>query len=147
MLLGAWRRFLEKSSYRVLSAENGEEAIDIYLGHHDRIALIVLDLGLPKIGGREVYLKMKEVNPQAKVMIISGYMDPDLLAEMRKLGARDFLQKPVTAPNSSGKDPGGPVSTCRPCLTSGATEVAGTKEAAAFPSLRCLLLFLLLNCQ
>lgn len=95
MLLRAWRHFLEKSSYSVLSAENGEDAIQIYLGHQDRIGLILLDLGLPKIGGREVYLKVKEVNPKAKVLIISGYLDPDLLAEMQRLGARDFLQKPL----------------------------------------------------
>lgn len=95
MLLRAWRQFLEKRSYRVLCAENGEQAIQMYLGHQEKIALILLDLGLPKIGGREVYLKVKEVDPKAKVLIISGYIDPDLLAEMRKVGARDFLQKPV----------------------------------------------------
>ncbi len=95
MLLRAWRHFLEKRSYRVLCAENGEQAIQMYLGHQEKIALILLDLGLPKIGGREVYLKVKEVDPKAKVLIISGYIDPDLLAEMRKVGARDFLQKPV----------------------------------------------------
>ena len=54
-------------------------------------------MGLPKLGGWEALQKMKEINPDIKVILASGYLDPELKADMLKSGAKDFIQKPYVA--------------------------------------------------
>ena len=51
-------------------------------------------MGLPKIGGQDVLLKMKNENPDLKVIIASGYLDPKLKSELEGAGVKYFLQKP-----------------------------------------------------
>jgi len=51
-------------------------------------------LGLPKLGGFEAFLKMKEINPTIKVVVANGYFDPNRKSEMLKAGTKNFVQKP-----------------------------------------------------
>jgi FixJ family two-component response regulator len=51
-------------------------------------------MGLPFLGGWEVFLKMREIDPGVKTIMASGYLDPKLKAEMLSAGAADFIQKP-----------------------------------------------------
>lgn len=83
-----------KHGYRVLTASDGEVAVEIYQRHKKTIDVVLLDLGLPKISGQDVLLKMKNENPNVKVVIASGYLEPQMSSEIEQAGVKYFLQKP-----------------------------------------------------
>ena len=85
---------LSRHGYQVLVASDGEQAIEVYRCYKLRIAAVLLDVGLPKIPGGQVFLKMKEENPDVRVVIVSGYLDPKMKAEMSYAGVKDFVGKP-----------------------------------------------------
>jgi len=94
MLLDLVKNILEGKGYQVLTAKDGLEAIRVYADHKDEVSLVLSDIGLPKLGGVGVFLKLKEMNPNLKAILASGYLDPELRSEMREAGATDFVQKP-----------------------------------------------------
>lgn len=94
MILDLLKEVLEGGGYKVMVAQNGEEAVDVYSNAKDRIAVVLSDMGLPKLGGWEAFQQMKQLNPRVKAILASGYLDPRLKSEMIKAGARDFIQKP-----------------------------------------------------
>ncbi len=94
MLLDLVKSLLEDRGYNVMTARDGQEGLDKYTTHHKQIACILTDMGLPKLGGWEMFLKMKEVNPDVKAILASGYCDPKIRSEMMNEGAKDFIQKP-----------------------------------------------------
>lgn len=94
MLLELLKAVLEEHGYRVLTAKDGLEAIDVFSSHKDEITLVISDMGLPKLGGWDAFQKMREIRGDAKVILASGYFDYNLKAEMVKAGAFDFIQKP-----------------------------------------------------
>ena len=83
-----------KRGYQVLVASDGEQAIEVYRCYKLRIDVVLLDVGLPKITGWHVLLKIKEENPAVRVVIASGYLDPKMKAEMSYAGVKDFVGKP-----------------------------------------------------
>lgn len=85
---------LSRSGYKVLIAGDGHEAIEVYKQHQNEIALVLADIGLPKLSGIEALTRMKEINPGVKAILASGYLDPELMNGIQKAGANDFLQKP-----------------------------------------------------
>jgi PAS domain S-box-containing protein len=95
-LLELVRLSAEKRGFRVLTAHDGEQAVDVYQAHAKEIDVVVLDWGLPRLDGGGVFRKLKEINPKVTVIGISGYLDFDLRDRMLKEGVRDFLQKPCT---------------------------------------------------
>ncbi|MGH7770519.1 MAG: response regulator [Candidatus Binatia bacterium] len=95
LLSEVWRRMLERRGYRVLLARDGEEALTIYSNNGRYISAVLLDFGLPKLNGREVYLKLKDLDPNVRVLLVSGYLSPEELSEIAPVGALEFLQKPI----------------------------------------------------
>jgi PAS domain S-box-containing protein len=87
-------RILTKSGYTVLTASRGKEALEIYSREKDRIALIILDLVMPAMGGKECLMKILDMNSHAKVFIASGYAADTSTKECIELGARGFVAKP-----------------------------------------------------
>ena len=85
---------LEADGYRVLAAKDGVEAVEMFEAHADEIGLVVCDLGLPRLGGRDVFLRMKEIKPSVRVIVASGYLEPNLRTEILRAGVIDTLQKP-----------------------------------------------------
>jgi PAS domain S-box-containing protein len=85
---------LENEGYRVLAAKDGVEAVELFEAHRDDIGLVVCDLGLPRLGGREAFLKMKESRPGVRAIVASGYLEPAIRSEMLKAGVLDTIQKP-----------------------------------------------------
>ena len=85
---------LEEKGYTVLTAQDGVDALNSFTQNKERIALVLCDMGLPKIGGWDAFKIMKELSPKVNVIFASGYLDPGLKAEILKGGARDFVQKP-----------------------------------------------------
>jgi CheY-like chemotaxis protein len=84
-----------RRGYQILKATNGQEALDLYQRHKHDIAVIFLDMGLPKISGRDVLHKIRSENPDVKVIVTSGYVDPEVKLEMEGANVR-FLPKPYT---------------------------------------------------
>jgi PAS domain S-box-containing protein len=93
-LLSLLQTLLEENGYRALVAKDGQEAVEVFSRHRSEIRLVLSDMGLPRLGGWEVLQKMKELDPNVKCILASGYLDPDLKLEMIKDGAVDFVQKP-----------------------------------------------------
>ncbi len=90
------KTFLLQAGYGVLTAADGKEAIDVYHNNRDMIQLVLADNGLPKISGYDVFRKMQSENPNLKLILASGFIEPMLKSKFSKEGAKDFLQKPYT---------------------------------------------------
>jgi PAS domain S-box-containing protein len=94
MIRSLGRKMLEQAGYRVLEALTGEEAVEIYRNEGSRIDLVVLDLIMPGMGGRQALAELKNMDPDVRVVIASGY-SPDGLAESAtETGAAGFITKP-----------------------------------------------------
>ncbi len=87
---------LETHGYKVLTASDGEEALEVYRQHQEEIHLVFSDLGLPKLSGYDVFQQLLQINPMIRFMLTSGYIDPEQKAEVLAMGARHVLQKPYT---------------------------------------------------
>jgi len=85
---------LESEGFRVLAAKDGVEAVALFESFSDEIGLVVCDLGLPRLGGLEAFLKMKETKPGVRAIVASGYLEPTIRSEMLKAGVIDTIQKP-----------------------------------------------------
>jgi CheY-like chemotaxis protein len=93
-MLKILERILLQHGYKVLKASDGEKALEIYRCHDQTIDAVLLDMGLPKISGRDVLLEIKNENPNVKIIVASGYLEPELKAEVDRAGVHHFLHKP-----------------------------------------------------
>ena len=90
------RKILRRQGYEVLEAESGEQALELSRQYSGHIDLIVTDLMLPKIGGRELVGELQKEGHTMKVLYVSGYTDdPAVYAEQLPPGTA-YLQKPFT---------------------------------------------------
>jgi two-component system cell cycle sensor histidine kinase/response regulator CckA len=87
-------KLLQRMGYRVMTAGHGDQAVEIYRQNKDAIALVILDLIMPQVGGGEVYDRLKEIDPQVKVLLSSGYSVDGQAAQILKRGCNGFIQKP-----------------------------------------------------
>lgn len=72
-LRGIAKEILQRKGFRVLLAENGDQAIEVYERHFRQIQIVLLDLILPGLAGDEVYRRIKQINPDQKIILTSGY--------------------------------------------------------------------------
>ena len=84
---------LRKEGYQVFTAKNGEEGLKIF--KQEIPPIVIADVKMPGINGIEVLKRVKEINPEAEVIIITGHGDMNSAIEALKLDASDFLPKPV----------------------------------------------------
>ena len=94
MIIEIGKEMLEKMNYKVLASRNGAEAVEIFKGNKDSIDLVILDLVMPDMGGGETYDRMKEINPNLKVLLSSGYSMNGEASAILSRGANGFIQKP-----------------------------------------------------
>ncbi|MGD0589201.1 MAG: PAS domain S-box protein [Bacteroidota bacterium] len=94
LLLDMVQILLESNGYTVFTAKDGEEAVQVYQQHSREIALVISDMGLPKLTGVSEFEQMKEINPAVKIIFASGYFEPDSKAKLVDAGVKGFLQKP-----------------------------------------------------
>jgi len=87
-------RILTNAGYRVITARNGKEAVELYHARGDTIALIILDLIMPGMGGKQCLEGLLSLNPSAKVVIASGYSADGPTKEVLSEGAKGFVNKP-----------------------------------------------------
>jgi two-component system, cell cycle sensor histidine kinase and response regulator CckA len=94
LMLRLVEKVLLQHGYQVLVASDGEEAIEVYRRHKLEIDVVLLDVGLPKLTGWDVLLKMKEENPDVRVVIATGFLEPKMKTEMFRVTVKHFLDKP-----------------------------------------------------
>lgn len=85
---------LQRAGYRVLTAADGAEAVDMHRRHKDEIAAVVLDFGLPKLNGWEAFRKMKQIDPGIKAIFATGFIASQLETELAKQEISAVIMKP-----------------------------------------------------
>ncbi len=88
------KAILEALGYEVILAEDGQVALDLFSQHKDRIDLVLLDMIMPVMNGRECFEKLKKQDPQVSVILSSGFSTEDDLQEMKISGLKGFIRKP-----------------------------------------------------
>jgi DNA-binding NtrC family response regulator len=91
-ILEIGKTILQRHGYKVFTARNGEEGMSLY--SKSAVDLVLLDLGLPGIGGMRCLKKLLATNHNAKIIIMSGDLSNGRVQEALKMGARAFLAKP-----------------------------------------------------
>ncbi|MGC8838790.1 MAG: GAF domain-containing protein, partial [Anaerolineae bacterium] len=87
-------RVLQAEGYRVLLAEDGQRAVEVLAQCKDEVDLVVLDLIMPRMDGVETFRRLREVKPDVRVLISSGYSPEQEGQALLEEGAAGFLQKP-----------------------------------------------------
>ncbi len=88
---------LEKAGYTVIEASGGEEALAAVRARNVSVALLVVDVVMPRMSGKELALKLREISPTARVLYISGYTASVISHHEILEAGIDFLQKPFSA--------------------------------------------------
>jgi two-component system CheB/CheR fusion protein len=87
-------RILSKAGYQVIEAEDGQKAVEVFQGNCDKIDILVFDVMMPQLNGREAYEKIKETHPDIPVLFCSGYGDEVLKSEYMVEIEGTLLAKP-----------------------------------------------------
>lgn len=87
---------LQKYNYQVLTASDGMEALTVYAQHQDKIRAVLLDLMMPCLDGKNTICGLRKINPNVKIIAVSGLSAKGVAAEAMSLGAINFLPKPYT---------------------------------------------------
>ena len=103
VILEAGIDLLINMGYEVLTARDGKEAIEVYEKNLDDIDIAILDMVMPIMGGGEAYDRMKEKNPDIKVLLSSGFSIDSEATEILERGCDGFIQKPFTINELSRK--------------------------------------------
>jgi DNA-binding NtrC family response regulator len=94
LVLHLGERILKRAGYDVLTAVNGQEGLQIYKREQGNIALVILDLVMPQMGGKECLEQLLEFDPAVRVMISTGASADDELKETVKPYVKGFVNKP-----------------------------------------------------
>ncbi len=87
-------KILAQAGYDVISACDGLEALEIYGQRKDEIALVILDLVMPLMDGKQCLAEILEIDPEARVLISTGYSPDGATRESLGIGAKGFVEKP-----------------------------------------------------
>jgi PAS domain S-box-containing protein len=85
---------LKELGYQVIPARSGKEAIELYQNNNNAFDLVALDMIMPEMSGKETYERLKELDPDVKVLLVSGYSLNKQVEELMDLGCNGFIQKP-----------------------------------------------------
>jgi two-component system cell cycle sensor histidine kinase/response regulator CckA len=87
---------LRRRGYQVLEAGDGREALEVAGGFDGRIHLLLTDVVMPRMGGRELAEALRRLRPDLRVLFVSGYSDDAISRHGFIDSGVDFLQKPFT---------------------------------------------------
>ena len=93
-ILELGQQILQQYGYRALTARTGKEALEIYRQQPGAKSLVLLDLIMPEMSGKQCMLEILKLNPHAKILISSGYASSGASIEAFDFGARGFVSKP-----------------------------------------------------
>jgi PAS domain S-box-containing protein len=85
---------LKRMGLDVISAEDGQRAVDLFREHAPEIKFVLMDLTMPNLDGRKALAEIKKIRPEVKVILTSGYQTEDLMERYDKDGFDAFIQKP-----------------------------------------------------
>jgi len=94
MILDVGIELLEELGYTVQSAMSGQEAIDIFQKDRGKFDLVIMDMIMPEMGGGETFDRLKEIDPDVKVLLSSGYSINGQATKILRRGCDGFIQKP-----------------------------------------------------
>ncbi|MFC1671117.1 PAS domain S-box protein [Spirochaetota bacterium] len=96
-------KMLEVLGYKVIVCKNGLEAINEYKKSWQHIDLVILDMIMPEMNGRDTFIEMKKINPKISALLSSGYSMDDDTKEIFQQGIKGFIQKPYNKSEISQK--------------------------------------------
>ena len=103
MILDVVKEMLNSLGYKVLVATSGKEAIDVFKKDKEKIHIVIMDMIMPDMAGNETYYWLKQINPDLKILLSSGYAINGKAMEMLKRGCNGFIQKPYNMKQLSEK--------------------------------------------
>jgi two-component system cell cycle sensor histidine kinase/response regulator CckA len=103
MVLDVSAKLLKHLGYKVLKAKGGRETVEIYDANKDKIDLVILDMIMPDMGGGQTFDSIKELNPNVKVLLSSGYSIDGQARQILQRGCDGFIQKPFSMKHLSGR--------------------------------------------
>ncbi|MDX9761326.1 MAG: PAS domain S-box protein [Desulfomonilia bacterium] len=96
VILDVGSEMLKRLGYAVITAAGGRAGIKAYCKHRDSIDLVVLDIIMPDLGGKDTFEGLKEIRPDVNVLLSSGYSLDGQAREIMDKGCRGFIQKPFS---------------------------------------------------
>lgn len=90
----AVKELLSVLGYKILVAESGKEALNLFKENSEEIKLVILDMIMPGMNGKETLEKLKELNKDVKVLLSSGYSMNGEASKLLDMGCKGFIQKP-----------------------------------------------------
>jgi PAS domain S-box-containing protein len=102
-ILLAVKELLEELGYNILTAQSGLKAIELYKKHSKDIKLVILDMIMPEMNGKETFVKLMEIDKNVCVLLSSGYSVNVEAKTILNLGCRGFIQKPFKVSELSEK--------------------------------------------
>ena len=103
MIIEIAEEMFEQLGYKVLTARSGKEAVEIYEKNKERIDIVLLDMIMPDMSGSDTYDRMKEIDPDIKVLLSSGYSINGQATVIMDRGCNGFIQKPFKMKELSQK--------------------------------------------
>lgn len=91
------KEILESYGYKALTANDGTEAISLYLQNKDIISLVLCDISMPFMDGPATIRALTKTNPSVKVVVVSGFGEGEKIVENMRPNVRDFIAKPYAA--------------------------------------------------
>jgi CheY-like chemotaxis protein len=86
---------ISKMGFRPLAFSNSIKALEYYKENYQRISLVLLDMIMPGMNGKELFLAMKEIHSPIKAMLLSGWIDKEETTNINEIGLVNFLHKPI----------------------------------------------------
>jgi CheY-like chemotaxis protein len=97
-LLDLVSRQMVSANYTVIKASNGKEALNLYKNHRAEIRLVILDLLMPGLSGKQCLEALRKLNSNVRVLIAGGAFKSEIEAVLKESGARGFIGKPFDTP-------------------------------------------------
>lgn len=89
-------RMMELMGFSALQAADGQQGIDLFREHAADIALVMLDLTMPHLDGEQTFGELRRIQPDVRVVLMSGYSQPESVARFAGQGLAGFVQKPFS---------------------------------------------------
>lgn len=94
MIINVAEEMIQVLGYKVITATEGEKAIEVFRAENGQIDMVILDLVMPGISGGEIFDQLKSISPNVKVLLASGYSINGQASSIMKRGCSGFIQKP-----------------------------------------------------
>jgi DNA-binding response OmpR family regulator len=97
VLVELLHRLVERHGYRALSAMSGKEALRLFDENRDKIDLVITDLMMPEMDGKQLAKELLQRDPSVRILISTGYSEPSDISFLLEAGARGIVMKPYQA--------------------------------------------------